>query len=370
MKTLHKITALILVTLLCFTVEAKDKKGKYTRKKEISNSYSVNSHFDLRVNNMYGEVRIETWDKEEVAYKINIISNGEDLKKVEDRLERIDVSQDESKSKLSLITHIKNGRNHEKSTFTAFVKSLFNGEAFSSGSNHIEINYIIQLPKHANLDITNDYGYIYIGETKGETRLNSDYGGIMAEALLSSSNVINMDYASKSDFNHVRQADMNIAYSSVNIEHAGFLNISADYSTTKIDQVKDIRFNVDYGSISVNTGRKVEGSADYVQVRIGEVEELLDVNLSYGGLKVNHIQEGFNYANIHSDYATVKVGIDYSEEFIVNARTDYANIKGTQDFTTIHKDDENYKGYNKNRDAKKFLTISADYGSVSIFPAN
>lgn len=369
MRTLYKTTAFILLTLFCFNTEARDRKGKYTKKKEISNSYTVNNNFNLMVDNMYGEVRIETWDKNEVAYQINIISNGDNLDKVEERLKNITISKEESKSKLSLVTRLRNEQNRSNSTFTDLVKKFFNNSGLSSNS-HIEINYIIQLPKHAHLDITNDYGYIYIDETKGNTRLNSDYGGIIAEALLSSTNIINMDYASKSDFTHVRQAEMNIAYSSVVLHHVGILDLSADYCTTKIESVKDIRFSVDYGSISINKGRKIIGNSDYVQVRVGVVEELIDLNISYGGLKVNHIQSGFTNANIQTDYATVKVGVDYREEFVLDIRTSYANIKGIQDFTTLYKTDDDYKGYNKNKTASKHISIDADYGSVSIFPAN
>lgn len=368
MKTLYKTTIFILLVLVGFTSEAKHKKGKYTKKKEISNSYAVGNNFNLMVDNVYGEVRIETWDKNEVSYQINIVSNGDNMEKVQQRLNDIHIGVDESKSKLSLITHIDN-KKRNSSTFTALVKSWFNGESNSTRS-HIEINYVIRLPKEANLDLTNDYGFIYIDETKGNTRINSDYGGVMADALLSSSNVINLDYSSGSDIVHMRQAEVNLAYSSIHLHHVGFLDLAADYCTTKIDSIKDLTFNIDYGSIAVNRGRKIKGNADYVQVKIGEVEEFVDVNLSYGGVKINHIKKGFSLANIQADYATIKVGIDYSEEFVLDISTNYANIKGVQDFTSVHKDNDDYRGYNKNKDTTKRVSINADYGSVSIFPAN
>ena len=368
MKTLYKTGLFILIALLSFTTEAKHRKGKYTRKKEVSNSYKVNQNFNLKVDNIYGEVRIETWDKNEVSYQINVISNGDDLEKVEKRLSDIHISVDESKSKLSMVTHVDN-RNRENGTFTAFVKNLFNGGGISVKS-HIEINYIIKLPKKANLDITNDYGYIYIDETTGNTRLNSDYGGIRADALLSSTNVINLDYSSGSDIVHLRQADMNIAYTSIHLHHVGALKLSADYCTTKIDSIKNISFGVDYGSISLNRGQKIVGNANYVQIRIGEVEEVVDLSVSYGGLKINRIKEGFNMASINSDYASVKIGVDYSEAFVLDVETSYANLKGVQDFKTLSREEGEYKGYNKSKDTSKRISINADYGNVSIFPAN
>lgn len=369
MKTLYKTTIFILFSVICFNAEAKNRKGKYTEEKHISNQYEVNDHFNLMVDNRYGEVRIETWNKNEVSYEIKIISNGDHLDKVKKRLEGIEISKEESKSKLSLVTRFRDNKNGNHSTFTSLVKSLFNGENMSHNA-HIEVNYIIHLPKQAHLDITNDYGFIYIDETKGDTRLNSDYGGVYADALLSSHNEINLNYSSKSDITHLKQAEMNIAYSSINLHHVGFLNLSADYCTTKIDSIKDIDFSVDYGALSINKGRKIEGSADYVQVKLGEIKELVDVDLSYGGLKINRIMTGFTYANIRTDYATTKVGIDYSEAFILNIKTSYANMKGIQDFNTINSSDNYYKGYNKNSKATKHITIDADYGSVSIFPSN
>jgi len=370
MKTLYKTSIFLLLVLVGFTTEAKHKKGKYTKTKEVSNSYSVNGNFNLMVDNVFGEVRIETWDKDEVSYQIHITSNGNDEEDVQRRLDEIHIAVDESKSKLSLVTHV-NNRKRTSGTFTEFVKGLINGESRGRSSKlHIEINYVIRLPKHANLDLTNDYGFIYIDETKGNTRINSDYGGIRADALLSSTNVINLDYSSGSDIVHMRQGEMNLGYSSIHLHHVGYLDLAADYCTTKIDSIKDLMFNIDYGSVSVNKGRKVEGNADYVQVKIGEIEEIVDINLSYGGVKVNHIKEGFNLASIHADYASVKLGLDYSEEFIIDITTSYASIKGVQDFTKVNSGRENFRGYNINKESKKRVSVDADYGSVSIFPAS
>ncbi len=368
MKTLYKTTIFILLVLVGFTTDAKHRKGKYTKKKEISNSYAVGNNFNLMVDNVYGEVRIETWDKNEVSYQVNIVSNGDNMDKVQQRLDDIHIGVDESKPKLSLITHIKNQRRNT-STFTALVKSWFNGESNSSKS-HIEINYIIRLPKEANLDLTNDYGFIYIDETKGDTRINSDYGGVRADALLSSSNVINLDYSSGSDIVHMRQGEMNLGYSSIHLHHVGYLDLVADYCTTKIDSIKDLMFNIDYGSVSVNKGRKIEGNADYVQVKIGEAEEIVDIDLSYGGVKINHIKEGFSLVSIQADYATVKVGLDYSEAFLIDIMTSYASIKGIHEFTKLNSGRENFKGYNINKESTKRVSINADFGSVFIFPAN
>ena len=369
MKTLYKTILLVFLIFAGITAEANERKGKFTETKEISNSYAVSSNFNLVVNNAYGEVKVETWDKNEVSYHINIISNGDNLDRVKERLDDISVSIDESKSKLSLVTRIKHRKN-DSSTFTAFVKGLFSGDNVFSKSSHIEINYIIHLPREANLDLTNDYGYIYIDETKGNTRINSDYGGVIAEALLSSSNVINLDYSSKSDIVHLRQAEMNLGYSSIHLHHVGYLDLVADYCTTKIDSIKDMTYNIDYGSISINKSRKIEGNADYVQVKIGEVEDEVNLVLSYGGVKINRMKKGFTNAMIHADYASVKIGVDYEEEFQLNISTDYASIKGIQSFETIYKNDDDFRGYNKNKNSSKHISIDADYGSVSIFRAD
>ncbi len=369
MKTLYNTALLIVLTLSCFTIEARERKGKYTKKKEISKNYTIGNHFDLLVDNIYGEVKIETWDKKEVAYQINIISNGDDLEKVEQRLKDIHIAIEESKSKLSLITHI-DYNNKKHSTFTSFVKGLINGESTSYNSSHIEINYIIHLPKDADLDITNDYGFIYIDETKGNTRIDSEYGGLIAEALLSSSNDINLDFSSNSDIMHLRQADLNISYSSVHMHHVGYLDLNSDFCSTKIDSVKDINFSIEFGSLAINKGRKIEGSADHVQLKFGEIDQYIDLNMSYGGVKINQIKRGFNLANIQADFAAVKVGVDYSEAFILDVKTSFSSLKGTQAFTPLYSNDDDYKGYNKSKDTTKRISIDANYGSVSVFSAH
>lgn len=369
MNTLYKTLLLLCITFGVMKAEAniQNKKGKYTRTKDLSNSYKTNSNFNLYVDNTFGEVKVETWDKDEVSYQINIISNGDNLEAVQERIDQISIELLESKSKLRLETNLGDQSNQNR-TFTRFVKDLINWN-ITKVNNHIEINYIIHVPKYTNLEINNDYGFIYLGEIKGQTKLISTYGGIVADALLNESNSIDIDYASKSDITHLRKGSINMNYSSLYLHHVGEIDLVADYCTTKIDSAKTIDFNIDYGSLNLEKVQSIHGNCDYVQLKIGEVSNNLDLNISYGGLRLNRLSGSFTSADIQSDYAIVKIGVDTNNPFKIDINADYTGLNGLNDFHVIERTEGDYKGYNLNKETNKKISIDSGYGSVTFFPA-
>ncbi|MGB1294096.1 MAG: hypothetical protein ACPG6V_01350 [Flavobacteriales bacterium] len=369
MKTFYSTIIFIIVSVFCLNTEAseRDRKGKYTRDKVLKNQYEVNSKFSLEVDNTFGEIKVETWDKNEVSYRIEVISNGDDLSEVQDRLDEISIELLESKNRLSLETRLGN-QGSKNRTFTGFVKDLFSGN-MKNKTSHIEINYLIYVPKQTNLNLQNDYGYIYLGEIKGNTKINSAYGGLIAHALLSNSNDIYLDYASKSEITHLRRGNVNINYSTLLLHHVGALKLQADYCTTKIDSANTIDFSVDYGSLGLGKVKYVTGSCDYVQVKVEEVVSEFKLNMAYGGLKINRIQSNFDIVDVQSDYATVKLGVENKEAFKINIDTDYASLKGINTYHTIEKSEGRYIGYNKSYETSNEIRVSADYGSVYLFSA-
>ena len=57
-------------------------KGKYTKEKTIHKEYSVAANALLKVDNSYGDIKVVSWDQNQVVIDVHIITNGNDEEKV------------------------------------------------------------------------------------------------------------------------------------------------------------------------------------------------------------------------------------------------------------------------------------------------
>ncbi|WP_342662733.1 hypothetical protein [Gelidibacter mesophilus] len=124
----------IFLLLSHFTVAASDWNGKHTKEKTIKKEFSVNRDALLKIQNSYGNINIITYSGNTVSIEVNIKTNGNDLDKVEEKLNTINVNFQASSSMVS--------------AKTIFGKSK-SGSWWNWGSNNninMEINYLIKLP--------------------------------------------------------------------------------------------------------------------------------------------------------------------------------------------------------------------------------
>lgn len=104
MKHMHKL--LLFLLLFPVTLMATDNNGKHTKTKKINKEYNVDADATLQVSNKYGNIDISAWNNSKITIEVVITTNGNDLEKVEKRLDQIDVDFDANSSHVSAKTMI------------------------------------------------------------------------------------------------------------------------------------------------------------------------------------------------------------------------------------------------------------------------
>lgn len=338
-------------------VEVSELDGKHTREKKLKKEFQVGANSNLNINNSYGNVDITTWDQNRVVIEVIIKTNGDDEEKVEEKLEEINVEFNQSSSGVSA-----------KTRFSKERKSWWK-EIFSGFDNvNMEVNYIVRAPVGNNLDISNDYGGIYLDQTTGNTRISCDYGKIDIGELRGRSNYLNFDYTRNSRVDYVTNAEINADYSDYVIEEAENLIVNADYTNSKIMKVSKLEFNCDYGSVEIDKVKELVGVGDYLTTKINRLFTSADLTLDYGSLSIEKVIKGTRKVNINTDYAGVKIGYDNEMNFRFDVKTSYGSVKGT-DGMNIESNNQgntsrNVSGtYGSGGNAASF-SINTSYGSV------
>ena len=361
MKTvqLYKITlAFLLIPMLLLAGNDPVIKGKHSKEKVIKKEFSVHPDATLKVDNSYGNIDIITWEENRIVFEITITTNGNDADKVQDKLDEITVDFDASPNLVSARTIF------NKSKSNSWFK-------WNNGNNvNMKINYVIKMPITNHVNLNNDYGNINLDKLKGQAILNCDYGKITTKELLADDNIINFDYSNNCYFEYIKSGKINADYSGFTVAKAKKIDIIADYTKSVVEIAENVTYDCDYGSVYIEKANHINGDGDYLTTRIGEVYKNLSITADYGSIKIEKITANAEDISIESDYVGITIGYDPAYHFSFNIDLEYASLRDHEglEFTKkrIESTDKYYEGYYGNANSGNTLSISSDYGSVTL----
>ncbi|NQX81718.1 MAG: hypothetical protein HRT66_06960 [Flavobacteriaceae bacterium] len=356
MKHLFKI-AIILI----FGVSLVNANGKkHEKKKTFHKEYNVSSSASLDITNMYGDINIISWDGSKIIIDVVVTVKS----KEEEYAER----------KMNSISIVSSGNRDKVKVFTKFKNSSSSWSWFKcSDSYSISIEYTVKVPKTNNLNISNEYGHIFINKTTGNTNIHCEYGDIRLGSLEGYSNIISLEYSSNSVIGFINKGVLNLEYSKLNLSEANDLTLRCNYSNVEMVEIKKIDFKLEYGSVKLEKCSTLKGSGEYMDVVIDELYNSLEIVMEYGNFKIKKLSEDFRLVKVHSEFTDIKIGVNELNSFNFDIDLSYANFiysKNENIFniekTYIDSEDKRYKGYFNTRTDKSYIKISSQYGSVKM----
>lgn len=358
MKTQLQYKIIFLLLLLpTLVLGGNNWEGKHTKVKTISKSFNVNNNATLKVDNSYGNLNITTYEGSTITIEVKIKTNGNDLEKVQEKIDEITVDFDATSS----MVYAKTIFNKNKS------KSWWN---WSKNNNvNMEINYIIKLPITNNVDLSNDYGSINLDKIEGRAEISCDYGKITTKELMADNNVINFDYTNNSYFEYIKSGKINADYSGYTVAKAKDLEIVADYTKSNIEIAENVTYNCDYGGLTIDKANNVNGNGDYLTARFGDIYKNISIRADYGSIKIDKMAANAGNIEIESDYVGITIGYDSAYHFKFDIDLEYASLRDADNFQftkeRIESSDKYYQGYYGNSNSNNTVRIKSDYGSVT-----
>ena len=350
---------LFLISMLISTITFAENggNGKHTKEKTISREFIVNHDALIKINNSYGNINVITYSGKSVSIEVKIMTSGDNLDKVVEKLENINVDFQASSNMVS--------------AKTIFDKNKSPSWWSWGKSNNVkmEINYVIKLPITNSVDLNNDYGSITLDRLEGSAKINCNYGKITTKELMANNNNISFDYTNNSYFEYIRSGKINADYSSFTVAKTNSLDINADYTKSVVEVAEEVTYNCDYGSITIQKANNINGHGDYLTARFGEIYKDIQIQANYGSIKIDRMTTNAGNISIDSDYTGVTIGYDTGYHFNFDIKLEYASLRGADDFQTttekINSYDKYYKGYYGQPNSKNHIKIASDYGSVT-----
>jgi hypothetical protein len=386
-KPILAATAFLLLLPALLAAEAPDLL-KQDYEKTYTETFQVDGEGEVRLANRYGEIKVETWDRNEVKIDIRIKVSASDQDDADRTFDRIEVNFTGGSNSATAITNIGTRSRGSK----GFIESILDGEwpSFGRGisnSNDFKVYYRVKMPASASLETEAKYCDVSLPDLSGNTNISVGYGNLVAGDL-TGRNEVSVSYGSARidemgenstlrvrycDGNEIRKAAelrYDGRYSETRIGTVGRLIIDAGYEELEVEHARELRLDGNYNDLEVGTVERIFLDGNYCDVSIDEVVKEIEVDASYGDLEIDELKAGFERVYIRVNYIDVEIDVDSDAGFEFELRTRYGDISY---------DRERAKNVNSNKsgssrsatgnmpgNGKGSINISTSYGDIEI----
>ena len=289
------------------------QEPKFKKQKSYTKSYNVSSNDKISLENQFGEMKLITWDKNEVKVDVSITGSSDDETRAQKIVDRISIQDEKNSSGVSFKTKM---ANQDKDWNDKDDKNYHHNEG-------MKINYTVYLPSSNPLYVKNQFGAMIIPDYRGEATIESQFGSLTTGKITNNKKIsVGFGHA---DIGQVNNGKIDIQYSKGNInklvgdvdakfQFCGAIKIMVDndiksldidnsYSTLYLDLNKNLsasyNISTSFGSFKNKSDFKIDGGNDESKKR--------DYSTSrYSGSSGS----GASKVNVKSSFGSVIAGHD------------------------------------------------------------
>ncbi len=249
--------------------------GAYERTKKFSKSFRLAAGKQFAVENKFGKVHINTWDKPEASVEVIIIARSSSESKAQNMLDRISIAVEEGTAEILVRTQFNEATN------------------WMGGKQSFEINYVVNMPRNNPLRVKNSFGDTYVAELNGKSEISASYGNLKIDRLLNTENYVKIAFGS-GRIGYCKAGTVKLSYSEMEITDGGTLTIESSYSDLEIKNIQSVQLQTKYGDISIAIndrgfkGLDIDGSFSSIDLRVPAHQNFdFEIKTSYADLNVD-----------------------------------------------------------------------------------
>jgi len=341
MDTLYKKLLLsIAVGLLLNFSSAQEKVSK-----TISETFDLSDVGELQLDNKYGDVTINGWDKDIISITIDISVTHKKKDNANSLLDRVRPMLKAANEFVIIKTEIA-----DKSE--GFFAKYFNkANPFDFDRSNVQVNYTIYMPKSAKLDVNNKFGDIILSDWKGVLNLDAQHGDVWINNDLNKVN-IDLKYG-KLKAKSLNFGDIRLKNGSLSLTHSSNIRLTSSGSIIEIDEISSFEVYSSKDEITINKVQSLGGSLEFTKMQLGEVIDGIDMGAKIADIKISKIT-GPNAKIIIQQESTEIVMNIKGFGFAFDATLEEGLLRLPKSFTNI-----NSTMLDK---GKRMRQITADYG--------
>lgn len=326
---------ILLIAGLLLQSNALLAKGKFKEfSKTIEKEHTIGQTGELDIETKYSNINLTTWDKETVSVKAVITVESKSESEADELLEFINIEFQEGNKYLKCATR---NSYHENYTWRDYLP--WNISNYKSLEYNIE--YTVQMPHNAKLEIENKHGNIGLTDLGGEATIEQKYGNLSAGAIggdlklylkhgngtVTSVNDLRAELGySNFSLNKAENVDLESRYSKVEIKEAKSVRTESRYDDIELGKVDEISGDCRYSDYDIGEVNRITIDAAYSDLTMQHLHESIKAELRYGDFVVRDLEENFKTIDINSNYTDVDLDIDESTEYDLDLEGEHLSI--------------------------------------------
>jgi hypothetical protein len=239
------------------------------KKKNISKTYNVGPDDRLSIENSFGNVSVETWDKNVIQVDVEIGVRASTDEKAQQMLDQISVSDHQSGQNIEFKTDIgRMGKGNNKG---------------NDDNRRFYIDYKISMPARNPLYIENNFGKTYIPDFAGQASLTSKFGELTT-GKITNAKLIHVEFG-KANIGSLTNADVIFKFNSkssvagisgnskVDVQFCSQVNVLVD------NTIKDLAVYESYSTVNLKVSPSLSAQFE-VYTNFGSYKNKTNFNIS------------------------------------------------------------------------------------------
>ncbi|MDC0584227.1 hypothetical protein OAO55_00705 [Bacteroidales bacterium] len=270
----------------------------YHEESKLVRSFYAGQQTQLEVNNKYGTVQVNTWDKDSVKFIITTTLKAEESEIFQKLKSSIDFEFINTKYYVV-------ARSMFSSSSNAFYRAI--QDAFKN-DGAISVNWDIYVPETCKLKIENKYGGLYAGNLNGVLDFNIEHGDFKANDIKGELK-LEANFA-EIDINSVEHGRLLINYSTISLSKGNVLDIESKTSELDISDVAEIKIKGKRDKYYLNNIKTVDIQSFFCKIDAKNIEKKFFGSLRYGSLDLIVKEQALEILNITSNSADTKINLE------------------------------------------------------------
>ncbi|MEP5612679.1 MAG: hypothetical protein ABJP45_10545 [Cyclobacteriaceae bacterium] len=340
-----------LALLLFVTASVGWGKDQTEKKKVVEKSYNVDPTTLLDIENKFGRIEINSWDKSEFSIRVEIIGKSRNDERAQRIIDNIDIDISEGSEQISFETTLGKSKNRDNDGF--------------------EVNYTISMPEINPLEIRNSFGDVLMGDRAGDLDIHVSYGSMRVGDVAGSTD-LKLSFGS-GEINNIQDGDLVIKYSDFNIESAKELELNQGFSDVEIGEVQELDLTSKYGDVEVDKASAIDADIHFSGFEIEELTGKLEMEASYlGDFRIRRLAKTFTLVDIEGKFGSYEIGLEPGLNANIEAEFSFADLKSYSDldidfhYRVKESNKSIYKGKIGSGDDGKLIRIDSSYGNLRL----
>lgn len=331
--------------------------------KQIKYAFQIDKTASVELNNQYGEIEVNAWEKDSILVIATIKVSSDNLAQANELFELVEVNCRGNRTNV-----VVNSEWTEVSN--VWKRGAMDLKKRYGSEKNLVINYKVYMPVTCRLAIKNRFGDVFLPNYLGSLRVEIAHGDLRARNI-KDARKIDVKYG-KILIKDLDQGLIYLSYGDLIVDNAQKVSLESKSSNIEFFKVKELNLESKNDDIRSDEVYQIRGNLTYSQLRIKKLDYIADLNTSYGDVNIKQIYSKFYSIRLNGNNTDIDLEFTHLAPFQFSIETSgNKSINFMKEATIINESKDGnvtyIEGYVKDKEASPLVNIVSKNGYISFY---